>query len=75
MDWLLTQGDRIIVVNYMYNPQTGIGRSMLGNMKEGGVFRVPPTFSGTVNDNFVTKALIGKHQEAAISNIFQQELS
>ena len=75
MDWLLNQGDRIIVVNYSYNPQLGIGRSRLGNMVESGSFRVPPQFSGTPDDNFITRALIGRNQESEISRIFTKELS
>lgn len=75
MDWLLNQGDRIIIVNYSYNPQLGIGRSRLGNMVESGSFRVPPQFSGTPDDNFITRALIGRNQESEISRIFTKELS
>jgi len=69
LNWLLTQGDRIIVTNYQYNPQTGLGRSGLGNMNEGGFFRVPPEFSGTEDNNFITRALIGTAQEKAISKV------
>ena len=75
MDWLLNQGDRIIVVNYSYNPQTGVGRSKLGNMVNSGSFRVPPEFSGTPDDNFITRALIGRKQESEIFNIIMKELS
>tara|TARA_Y100000004_G_scaffold9912_2_gene10750 strand:- start:2981 stop:3607 length:627 start_codon:yes stop_codon:yes gene_type:complete len=74
MEWLLKRGDEIIIVNYSYNPQSGLGRSGLGNMMENGVFRVPPSFSGTTTNNFITRALVGKKQEEAISAIFQSEL-
>jgi hypothetical protein len=74
MEWLIKRGDEIIIVNYSYNPQSGLGRSGLGNMMENGVFRVPPSFSGTTTNNFITRALLGKQQEEAISAIFQSEL-
>lgn len=74
LDWLLKRGDSIIVVNYQYNPQTGLGRSGLGNMKPGGAFRVPPQFSGTVENNFITRAFVGDYQEGQIINIIQKVL-
>lgn len=75
LDWLLNRGDETIVVGYQYNPQTGLGRSKLGNMKNGGFFRVPPEFSGTEQNNFITRALIGSNQEKQISKIFEMVLS
>lgn len=74
LSWLLTRGDETIIVGYEYNPQTGLGRSKLGNMITGQSFRVPPQFSGTIKDNFITRALSGKEQELAITKIFQQVL-
>ena len=75
LSWLLTEGDSIIVVNYTYNPGSGLGRSGLGNMQESGAFSVPPEFSGTIRDNFITKALIGKVQENDIFNVIKRELA
>jgi hypothetical protein len=74
LNWLLMRGDQIIVVGYEYNPQTGLGRSNLGNMKEGSSFRVPPQFSGTEDNNFITRALSGPEQEKEITKIFQELL-
>jgi hypothetical protein len=74
IQWLLLKGDTVIVVNYQYNPSSGIGRSGLGNMVSGGFFRVPPQFSGTDKDNFITRALIGPSQEEAIVKIFKDVL-
>lgn len=74
LKWLILEGDRIIVANYRYNPESGLGRSGAGNMIVGGYFRVPPEFSGTADNNFITRALIGPEQEKAITNIFIQEL-
>lgn len=75
LDWLLTEGDNIIVVNYSYNPATGLGRSGLGNMQKTGSFRVPPEYSGTKENNFITRALIGSQQETDIFNVFKKELA
>lgn len=74
MDWLLKRGDNIIVVNYQYDPKSGVGRSGLGQMISGGSFRVPPQFAGTEKDNFITRALIGPSQESAIVSIFRNVL-
>lgn len=70
MDWLLLRGDEIIIANYQYNPKTGLGRSNLGNMIDGGFFRVPPQFSGTIENNFITRALTGQSQIDQINKIF-----
>lgn len=75
LDWLLKRGDNIIVVNYQYNPRTGLGRSNLGNMIPGGSFRVPPQFSGTDSDNFITRAFLGQAQEKQITDIIKRILS
>ena len=72
--WLLEYGDTIIVANYDYNPQTGLGRSSLGNMKDGTGFRVPPEFSGTLTNNFITRALTDSQQEKRIYNILKRVL-
>lgn len=75
LDWLLKRGDNIIVINYQYNPRTGLGRSNLGNMIPGGSFRVPPQFSGTDSDNFITRAFLGQAQEKQITDIIKRILS
>jgi len=74
LDWLLTKGDTIIVTNYHYNPGTGLGRSGLGNMTPGGAFRVPPQYSGTTDNNFITRALSGTSQEQEITKVFNDVL-
>lgn len=75
LDWLLKRGDAIIVSNFQYNPATGLGRSGLGNMIGGGSFRVPPQFSGTPDNNFITRALVGPAQEQQITDILQKILT
>ena len=74
LQWLLERGDEIIVAGYSYDAQSGLGRSGLGYMSQGGAFRVPPQFSGTSDDNFITRSLIGRSQERRISKIIQDAL-
>ena len=75
LNWLLTAGDTIIVANYQYNPISGLGRSGLGNMTSGGSFRVPPQYSGTIDNNFVTRALTSSQAYDDIKKLFQEILS
>lgn len=75
LDWLITRGDSAIVVNYSYSPKYGLGRSGRGIMKNGGFFRVPPQFSGTLGNNFVTRALVGRDQEGQINKEIKRILS
>ena len=74
LQWLVERGDEIIVACYSYDAQSGLGRSGLGYMSQGGAFRVPPQFSGTSDDNFITRSLIGRNQERRISKIIQDAL-
>lgn len=69
LNWLLTLGPSPIIANYHYEANPGTGRSGLGTMKVGSSFRVPIDFAGTLDDNFVTRALIGKAQEKAIGDL------
>ena len=71
LDWMLTQGNATIITGYEYNAGTGLGRSGGGNMKSGGAWRVPPEYAGTLDDNFVTRALRGPMQAKDIARIFQ----
>jgi hypothetical protein len=75
LDWLLLKGDSIIIIDYQYNPKIGLGRSKLGNMKAGGSFRVPPQFSGSEDDNFITRALTGDMAEGQIMKMLEEVLS
>ena len=62
LDWLLTEGDQVIITGYQYVPSDG-GRSDGGTMKLGRSFRVEPSFSGTVDDNFVTRVFAGRQRQ------------
>jgi hypothetical protein len=68
LDWLLTKGDMTIVTGYSYIPGN-VGRSGGGSMGFGGVWRVPPEFSGTLQNNFITRSFIGREKE--ITSILQ----
>lgn len=71
MEWLLLMGDSIIIVDFHYEPILGKGRSSLGIMKEGSFFRVPPEFSGTEYDNFITRALTDENTVKQIHNLLE----
>lgn len=62
LNWLLTQGDTIVIVGYQYDPRIG-GRSGGGVMTEGTSFRVPPQYSGTLDNNFITRAFSNREKE------------
>lgn len=72
LQWLLTLGDTPIVVGYDYMPGLG-GRSGGGIMIGGSLWRVPPQFSGTLTNNFITRALDGRQKE--IERIFTKVLN
>ena len=57
LDWLLTQGDTTIITGFNYQPNS-LGRSGGGIMTIGGMWRVPPEFAGTQENNFITRAFI-----------------
>lgn len=74
IDWLLTKGDTPVIIGYRYSASTG-GRTGGGIMKPGGTFRIPPEYSGTEDDNFITRAFVGESQSKEITNIVSRILS
>ena len=62
LSWLLEAGDSIIISGYEYDA-SGQGRSGAGSMTVGSSFRVPPSYSGTLGNNFVTRAFVNKQKE------------
>lgn len=62
LKWLLTEGQRVIVVGYEYVASPN-GRSRGGVMRAGKAWRVPTEFSGTIEDNFITRAFSGRENE------------
>ena len=60
LKWLLTLGDKIIVRDYFFKlEKTHKSRTGIGVMKAapGSGWRVPPQFSGTPNNNFITRSI------------------
>ncbi len=59
LQWLLFDGDRIVVADYdvvfMATPNSRTGRAHMKPSAKG--YRVPPQFSGTVKNNFLTRTL------------------
>lgn len=62
LNWLLERGDSVIITGYQYEASNR-GRSGSGAMVQGGSFRVPPSYSGTTTNNFVTRAFTNKQKE------------
>lgn len=61
LDWLLTYGDSIIIANFGVKYSTGKGRTGGGYMiSPARPFQVNSAFSGTVDNNFITRAIINK---------------
>jgi hypothetical protein len=56
LSWLLEEGDSVIVFDWSveYGP---FGRSGGGHMVEGGAFTINPQYSGTQDDNFISRSL------------------
>jgi len=67
LDWLLNQGDRIIVAKFHFEPKAGRGRSGLGEMKKEGMFKIDSQYAGEIGDNFISRAIT--------SRSFRQDLS
>ena len=71
--WLLTEGDRVLIGDAEVRYKKGTGRSGLAAMSKGtGVFRVPPSYSGTEDNNFITRAFA--NSEGRLIHLIQQNL-
>ena len=70
--WLLKEGAKPIVIGYQYVPGKA-GRSRGGVMMANAQsWRVPPQFSGTDENNFITRAFSGREKE--VQDLFGQLL-
>lgn len=65
LEWLMTRGTQVINEDYYVFYKEGVGRSGGGFMmnknklrKSSKVFRIDPEHAGTLEDNFVTRAII-----------------
>lgn len=79
LEWLIVAGDQIIVWGYDVTfdlSQSGRARSRTGMalMVKGAGWRVSPAFSGTVEDNFLTRAFDIPGVERAIAKILAEEI-
>ena len=74
LEWLLLEGDKTVVKDFhiAYKPQNSRTDSYI--MVEGGSWRVPPEFSGSMDDNFVTRALEAISDET-VANIVRTQLT
>lgn len=65
IEWLLLKGDSPVVFDY-HVEEGPFGRTGDAHMVAGGTYsvgRADPTYTGTVDDNFITRALQGKESE------------
>ena len=74
LEWLLKRGDEIIIADYMFQNGSFNGRSRtgLGLMVHKGQWRVPPEFSGTTSNNWITRTIVSS--ESGIERIVLEEL-
>lgn len=73
LDWLLNLGDKIIVrqfdVDFTNTANSRTGLAVMKHSKRG--WRVPPQFSGTADDNFISRAI--EDNAADIVDLFIKE--
>lgn len=77
--WLLLEGNNSVIIGYKYKPKTspnsrtGKGIMIKG---EGNIFRVPPEFAGTSDNNWITRGVDASLPEiqSYINRIVKQAL-
>lgn len=81
LEWLLTQGDRIILANYPVSYQADeLSRMNRGTvpvttvLEKGGGWRIPPQFSGTLENNWLTRTFNVGLVKTAIDQIVERRL-
>lgn len=80
LDWLLNEGDRIIVIGYeakmaISSQEIARSRTGLALMRKGSGWRVPPQWSGTADDNFLLRAFDGPRVEELFLEVVRQEIA
>ena len=79
LEWLLIYGDKTIIQDYVVimkpTPQSRSGMAIMAQ-QVGGQWRVPPEFSGTPDNNFITEILesMGPEIELMIEKEFTNRL-
>lgn len=78
LEWLLIKGDVLIISEHQIRLVGGKGRSGMAVMVQdsSSSWRVPPEYSGTIRDNWLTRAIkiYRKSYLNSITNILKQEL-
>jgi hypothetical protein len=77
LDWLLTKGYATVVTGYSFLLKIDApgSRSKGGLMIERGIWRVPTEFAGTVENNFITRAITAQGNEVELKTILEEYLS
>jgi|TARA_R110000744_G_scaffold79106_1_gene155534 hypothetical protein len=77
LDWLLTKGDTILISGFDFQPIFGEGRSGAGSMIKDSIadWRIRPEYSGTKEDNFITRALSHKNTQSKISSMIEKSVN
>jgi hypothetical protein len=79
--WLLTAGDSVIIATYHVKStnltpgQARASRSGIAIMENGGGWRVPAEYSGTLSDNWLTRIFDPSKVEKVITDIVEKALS
>jgi len=72
LDWFLTKGDAVIVAKFHFEESGGAGRSGRGSMQKGSSWRVRPEYSGTIDNNAITRALRSEETKAEITKSIEK---
>lgn len=75
LEWLLLLGNKTIIKDYVvqmgYNPKSRTGRAIMKGVLKG-KWSVPAEYAGTINDNWITRAIDGT--EPKIKSVFLSAL-
>lgn len=76
LDWLLMKGYSTVIDGYSFLLKVDAhgSRSKGGIMIERGIWRVPPEFAGTAENNFITRAIISPGNESELKRILEEYL-
>lgn len=62
LDWLLTKGTNTMIFDYNYVLDNS-SKNSGGFITSGKIQRIPPQFAGSLEDNFITRALLNREKE------------
>jgi hypothetical protein len=78
LQWLLIEGDTIIINDYdiLYKPGAGRSGGAIMVPRDSRSWRVPPQFSGTIDNNWLTRTLVdGRRYLSGIAKIIEREIN